>query len=285
MRGISLDQIMATTKISRRLLQALEDEQFDLLPGGIFNKSYVRAYAKCVGMDDEQAVAEYLQAAREPTPQERAIAQQHEPLQSDFRPANSRFPLLPVLILVVVAAGAAGGWKFYRDHLRQRKPPPVQAATPSPGSTALPATNRQDSAARETQPQGATGVSESGPVSKSNASAVPPAASTQGAVLPEGAVVSYTSGSSPFVVTVRAKSPAWVAIKADGKSVVRGIIKPPAVKTIQASDQVVFYTGNAGAVEVAFDGKDIPVSGGANDSRTLVFKAPGTQAAARVPAQ
>src|ERR1041384_1451746 len=65
LRGISLDDIMATTKISRRLLQALEDEQFDLLPGGIFNKSYVRAYAKCVGMDEEQAVAEYLEAARE----------------------------------------------------------------------------------------------------------------------------------------------------------------------------------------------------------------------------
>ena len=45
MRNISLDEIAAVTKIGTRLLRALEDEQFDLLPGGIFNKGYVRAYA------------------------------------------------------------------------------------------------------------------------------------------------------------------------------------------------------------------------------------------------
>jgi len=286
MRGVSLDQIMATTKISRRLLQALEDEQFDLLPGGIFNKSYVRAYAKCVGMDEEEAVAEYLQAAKEPTPQERAIAQQQEALEFDWRSANFRFPLLPVLILIVVAAGGVTGWKLYRDRVRQRKPPPVQAATPSPGSpsTAVATGNRQGSASGLTQQQNDTGAPKSVPVSKPNTSTAAPAnAAPTAAPTMDGAVVSYTSGSSPFVVTVRPKSPAWVAIKADGKSVVRGIIKPPATKTIRASDQVVFYTGNAGEIQVAVDGKDIPVTGGANEARTLVFKAPGPQAVARVP--
>ena len=286
MRGITLDEIMATTKISRRLLQALEDEQFDLLPGGIFNKSYVRAYAKCVGMDEEEAVAEYLQAAKELPPHERAIAQQQESLQSDWQPANSHFPLLPVLILAVLAVGAVGGWKFYRDRLRQRQPAPVPAATASTTSrsTDLPVGNRQGSTSEMTQKEAGTGVSKSVPVNRPNPAAAAPANSTPAAAPAlEGAVVSYTSGSSPFVVTVRPKDPAWVSITADGKSVVRGIIKPPAVKTIRATEQVVFYTGNAGAVEVGFDGKDIPVSGGANDSRVLVFKAPGTQAAAQVP--
>ena len=55
MRGISLDQIAATTKISTRLLRALEAGQLDLLPGGIFNKNYVRAYASHLGMDEEAA--------------------------------------------------------------------------------------------------------------------------------------------------------------------------------------------------------------------------------------
>ena len=77
MRGISLDQIVATTKIGRRLLTALEEEQFDLLPGGIFNKAYVRAYAKCVGMNEDEAVAEYLAAAQEEPPDTKVIAHQH----------------------------------------------------------------------------------------------------------------------------------------------------------------------------------------------------------------
>src|SRR5215469_7270545 len=105
MRGISLDEIVATTKIGRRLLTALEEEQFDLLPGGIFNKAYVRAYAKCVGMNEDEAVAEYLAAANETPPDTKVIAHQHA-FHGDYHAERSGFPILPVLVLLVVAAGA-----------------------------------------------------------------------------------------------------------------------------------------------------------------------------------
>ena len=68
---------------------------------------------------------------------------------------------------------------------------------------------------------------------------------------------------------------AWVSIKSDGKFVVRGIIKPPDVKTIRATSQVIFWTGNAGAVEVSFNGKNVPLTGGENDERVLVFNSRG----------
>lgn len=64
-RGIALDAISNTTKISTRMLRALEDEHFDQLPGGVFNKGFVRAYARQVGLDEEEAVADYLTALRE----------------------------------------------------------------------------------------------------------------------------------------------------------------------------------------------------------------------------
>lgn len=64
-RGIELDAISKTTKISTRMLRALEDEQFDQLPGGVFNKGFVRAYARQVGLDAEEAVTDYLAALRE----------------------------------------------------------------------------------------------------------------------------------------------------------------------------------------------------------------------------
>ena len=53
----------------QRSLQALEDEHFDQLPGGIFNKGFVRAYARCVGLDEEKTLAEYLAAAKVPGPE------------------------------------------------------------------------------------------------------------------------------------------------------------------------------------------------------------------------
>ncbi len=64
-RGLELDAISNTTKISSRMLRAIEEERFDLLPGGVFNKGFIRAYARQVGLDEEEAVTDYLTALRE----------------------------------------------------------------------------------------------------------------------------------------------------------------------------------------------------------------------------
>ena len=59
MRGVPLDEIAAATKISVRCLQALEAEEFSKLPGGIFTRSFIRAYAKYLGLDEETVMAEF----------------------------------------------------------------------------------------------------------------------------------------------------------------------------------------------------------------------------------
>ncbi|MGC2398767.1 MAG: helix-turn-helix domain-containing protein [Acidobacteriaceae bacterium] len=61
-RGITLDAITRVTKISNRHLVALEQEHFDVLPGGVFNKSMVREYARVVGLDQDEWVGRYLSA-------------------------------------------------------------------------------------------------------------------------------------------------------------------------------------------------------------------------------
>ncbi len=63
-RGITLDAITRVTKISNRHLVALEQEHFEILPGGVFNKSMVREYARVVGLDQEEWVVRYLAAHR-----------------------------------------------------------------------------------------------------------------------------------------------------------------------------------------------------------------------------
>src|ERR1039458_250799 len=47
------------------MLQAIEEEHFDLLPGGVFNKGFIRAYAKHLGLNDEEAVTDYLACLRQ----------------------------------------------------------------------------------------------------------------------------------------------------------------------------------------------------------------------------
>jgi len=64
--GVSLDDIVQRTKISSRFLRAIEDEQFDQLPGGIFSTSYLRQYAAAIGYDEEALVAYYSQKVNPP---------------------------------------------------------------------------------------------------------------------------------------------------------------------------------------------------------------------------
>jgi cytoskeletal protein RodZ len=102
-RGIALDAISSITKISTRMLRALEDEHFDQLPGGVFNKGFVRAYARQVGLDEEEAITDYLSALRESQIQQQAIL-------PDFRGTAGK-PDVPV------APGNAGN-----DHGKQIQP-------------------------------------------------------------------------------------------------------------------------------------------------------------------
>jgi cytoskeleton protein RodZ len=62
-QGVTLDEVCVNTKVAVRFLEAIEADQFEKLPGGIFNKGFIRAYAQQLGVNDDEAVADYLKAA------------------------------------------------------------------------------------------------------------------------------------------------------------------------------------------------------------------------------
>ena len=62
-KGISLRQIAEATKIRVRYLEAIEHEQFGSLPGGIYNTSYIRQYAKAIEVNAESILERYLRYA------------------------------------------------------------------------------------------------------------------------------------------------------------------------------------------------------------------------------
>ena len=86
-KELTLDDVSNVTKIGPRMLQAIEEENFDRLPGGVFNKGFIRAYAKHLGLDPEVAITEYLDCLR----QAQVVAQQAwDPApQTEVRPAPS----------------------------------------------------------------------------------------------------------------------------------------------------------------------------------------------------
>ena len=58
-KGISLEEIARNTKLKVSTLKAIEDGNFEVLPGGIYNISYIRQYARAIGIDESPLVQFY----------------------------------------------------------------------------------------------------------------------------------------------------------------------------------------------------------------------------------
>lgn len=68
-KGISLHQIAEATKIAVRYLQAIEESRFHQLPGGVFNTSYIRQYARAIDYDEWDLLACYDSTVRPAEPE------------------------------------------------------------------------------------------------------------------------------------------------------------------------------------------------------------------------
>ena len=59
LRGVSLEEVATATRIAPRFLEALENEQWEKLPGGVFNRGFIRSVARYLGLDEDNLVSEY----------------------------------------------------------------------------------------------------------------------------------------------------------------------------------------------------------------------------------
>ena len=110
-RGIALRDISNQTRISMRYLEAIETDDYKRLPGGIFNRSFVKAYARCVGFDEKQAVEGYARLMREQGQQldDIELTPHHSKVYTDV-PAT-RSPVLTVfLAIVILTILTLGAW-------------------------------------------------------------------------------------------------------------------------------------------------------------------------------
>ena len=81
-KKFSLDDVSNVTKISARMLKAIEEEHFEQLPGGVFNRGFIRAYSKHLGLNEEEAVNDYLACLRQAQVDAREVLDPRPPSQS-----------------------------------------------------------------------------------------------------------------------------------------------------------------------------------------------------------
>jgi cytoskeletal protein RodZ len=104
-RGIGLREICDQTRISVHYLEAIEANDYKRLPGGVFNRSFIKAYAKCVGYDEREAIEGYTRYLREhggESADEVNTTPMHSKVYTDT-PAT-RSPVLTVVLAIVILA-------------------------------------------------------------------------------------------------------------------------------------------------------------------------------------
>lgn len=104
-RGISLREISDQTRISMHYLEAIESNDYKRLPGGIFNRSFVKAYARYVGYDEKEAIEGYARYMRDSgdAGEEVNTTPYHSKVYTDSASAT-RSPLLTVVLAIVILA-------------------------------------------------------------------------------------------------------------------------------------------------------------------------------------
>jgi cytoskeleton protein RodZ len=256
-RKITLDDISIATKIGTRFLAALEEEHFDQLPGGIFNKGFVRAYAQHLGIDENQAIADFVAASApslpeippEETPVLAAMAVRVPESKKKSR-SNDGIPWGMVAAGLLIVAFAFALWGF---HSREKRAPRVGAPKPVQTEQTPPAT--PETASRTPQPP----------------SAGPSAGATEAATLP----AAPAADARAFTVLIKAREDSWISVTADGNPIIEDTLTAAAEKSVEARNQIVIRTGNVGALDISFNGKLMAPQGHQNQVKTLTFDPSG----------
>lgn len=248
-QGISLREISEYTKISVRFLKAIEEGKIELLPGGIFNKSFVRHYAGYLGLDQERTVAEYFEEVE--AAQDDANPQVAVP--PDEGMASSATGYIPLILTAIALGAIVIGIAYAIYRFTDREP-----ASDSP-------------AAMASQAETASGAS-SGPPAQTPLEKAPALAAAMQETR-QGQVNNPVAGS--FLLQVESLREVWLSIIADGEVEWEGFLQPQQTRRVRANEVIEMHVGDAGGVALFLNGRPLPLAGEDGEAKRFTISASG----------
>jgi Domain of unknown function (DUF4115)/Helix-turn-helix domain len=203
-----------------RFLHAIENDTFDVLPGGVFNRAFVRKFAKQVGYDEEQAVRIYEEqlSAMGGEPQ-RIYYTGLEDLEA--RPTSGNGLLISLVAVIVLGAGAYAAYQYFK--------------TSDPGS---------DLKAIDSTPT---------PIPTETVTTA--ALSTTPTPAPDAT----TEKPGLRLLLTANDAQCWVAVKADEAKLERALINPGDVREYFANQRLQFTLGYVPALRISLNGRQVKV--------------------------
>ena len=254
-QGLTLEQVASVTRIQRKYLQALEEEQFSNLPEPVFTKGFVRTYARSLGIDERDALrrlsvasnAYWRRGQQEPEADQSRIEEE--------KPEKSNRKTIMVLIAVVVLG-------FGLFLISQQEPTP--SSTPDLTedlSVSAPSPNEEETETLSLPPLAEPTVGEKADIAPTTVSpepelppvSLPKVVEKPKPVKPKKAAKSVKAG--PLVMELEATQLTWVVVKSDQNKPKEALLQPRQRTAWKAKNKFTLTLGNAGGVRVWLNGE------------------------------
>jgi cytoskeleton protein RodZ len=268
-RGVTLGEISESTKISNGFLRALEQEDFEKLPGGIFNRGFVRAYCKFLGIDEEEMIADFDAAYGQYQAEQTPVAPIVPITDPESAKKNPTFSLAVLVPLILLIAGAI----WWYDHARAATPTGNPESSPKSVESRSRTSSNASAEGRGSETNQNAKQKPAVPVKAGKASESVVAEAKTIAATPE--VAAPVKPNTPIRLEVHANEDAWLSVIADGKTMMEGVLPATGTRKFRAQKNIYFTTGNAGGVEVSYNGRPLPSLGTNNEVRSLTFTQSG----------
>jgi cytoskeleton protein RodZ len=257
LREVTLNEVTVATRIPPRFLEAFEREDWETLPGGVFNRGFVRAIARYLGLDEENLLSEYDLAYGEQRPVAQVLAENPIPSPPKWAVAGAGIAVL--LLLAGVVWGSVYGWRRYAAHRAAKRAaltasaaaasssgqtPSAEAAAAASPNTALPSPQSSNSKAPDS--------AASAPASSASADPNPPAPQRLDLAV-------STSGQTR------------VRVVADGRIVLDSRLPAGETRRLFAKNQFVVSAAHPEVVLLEMNGQAMPPLSSAGASGTMVL--------------
>jgi cytoskeleton protein RodZ len=260
-RKVSLNQIAADTRISLHYLESLEEGRYSDLPGGMYNRAFLRAYCESLNLDQREIIRRY----------EAEISPLFEkPLKpkSNISTPNSSSRLSPVIIWSLMLLISATGIYYSRKWIKavfspyfsrapvasvrfERQPRPFNV--PPAGERAAPIV--PPALESSTAPDSSTAApfipSQPPPPSKfQETQAQAPAIPASGE-----SIATPNSSTAPLRLEIVVTQLCWISVDRDGHRLIRRLLEPGEVQSLTADEEFFLIIGNAGGIHLKINGK------------------------------
>lgn len=283
-RGLTLEQLASQTKIGSAMLAAIEAEDFDRLPGGFFARSFVRQYARALGLAETEIDAEMARLMPEPPPRHSEPTFRPEVhgvrLTPQRRPGTGPQLLGRLFGFVLIVAACSGLYVFWE---RSKQPEAAVRATQVTRPTARPAAAAAQPAQQPVEaPQPAPAVEPgiqpqpAGEAAAPQQQTAPVQASSAAAPVEQAKAVAEPAASTaaadpnaPVKVDLRARGEVWVRATSGGKTQFEGTLQAGDTRTFTSGEPITVKIGRPSAVELTLNGKPAGPLGSAEGPLTL----------------